>query len=316
MTIQLLIIVGPTASGKTRLSVDFAKYFNGEIVSADSMQVYKYMDIGTAKIKDSEKQGIPHYMIDVVDPNRDFSVAEYEKMAKPIISDINCRGKLPIIVGGTGLYINSIIYKMNYSHIVNNNYFREMLKGLARLYGNHFLYNKLKIIDPEIAKKIYPNDLKRVIRALEVYQFTGNKISYYQKLSGKKLNKQYDITMIGLNYNNRHILYDKIDSRVDKMIENNLIGEVVNLLKIGYNKCDTSMQALGYKEVVEYLDGKINLNEAIEMIKKGTRRYAKRQITWFKSYDFIKWFYVDAFRDYEELKKNIVSYLAGKFRFK
>ncbi|MDI6605149.1 MAG: tRNA (adenosine(37)-N6)-dimethylallyltransferase MiaA [Thermoanaerobacteraceae bacterium] len=315
MSIPLLIIVGPTATGKTKLSIELAKYYDGEIISSDSMQIYKKMNIGTAKITNEEKLDIPHYMLDIVEPNEEFSVAEYEKMVKPIIKDINERGKLPIIVGGTGLYINSIIYTMNFSECINNPDYRNKMKELSKKNGNEFLHAKLKQIDPETAKKLHPNDVKRIIRALEVYEFTGKPISHYQKESGKKLNKDYNPYMIGLNYRDRNILYEKIDNRIDQMIENNLIEEVVNLLKIGYNKCDTSMQALGYKEIVEYLEGKTTLEEAIEKLKKGTRRYAKRQITWFKSYDFIKWFYVDDFHDFKELKKKIIEYLAGKLRF-
>ncbi|ADD02418.1 MULTISPECIES: tRNA (adenosine(37)-N6)-dimethylallyltransferase MiaA [Thermoanaerobacter] len=315
MAIQIVLIVGPTASGKSKLSVDLAKEFNGEIISADSMQIYKYMNVGTAKITKEEMQGIPHYLIDIVDPNKEFSVAEYEKRAKEIIKDIHKRGKLPIIVGGTGLYINSIIYIMHFSDFKGSKKFREKMKELANTYGNQYLYERLKSVDPEAAKKIHPNDIRRTIRALEVYEFTGKPISYYQKMSGMRLNPEYQPIMIGLNFRNRQILYDRINQRVDEMIKNNLVEEVVNLLKIGYNKDSTALQALGYKEIVEYLKGEISLEEAVEKIKKGTRRYAKRQITWFKGYEFIKWFFVDDYKNYEELKKNIIKYLAGKLNF-
>ncbi|MFV9567536.1 tRNA (adenosine(37)-N6)-dimethylallyltransferase MiaA [Thermoanaerobacter mathranii] len=315
MAIQIVLIVGPTASGKSKLSVDLAKEFNGEIISADSMQIYKYMNVGTAKITKEEMQGIPHYLIDIVDPNKEFSVAEYEKRAKEIIKDIHKRGKLPIIVGGTGLYINSIIYIMHFSDFKGSKKFREKMKELANTYGNQYLYERLKSVDPEAAKKIHPNDIRRTIRALEVYEFTGKPISYYQKMSDMRLNPEYQPIMIGLNFRNRQILYDRINQRVDEMIKNNLVEEVVNLLKIGYNKDSTALQALGYKEIVEYLKGEISLEEAVEKIKKGTRRYAKRQITWFKGYEFIKWFFVDDYKNYEELKKNIIKYLAGKLNF-
>lgn len=315
MSIPILIIVGPTASGKTKLSIDIAKKFDGEIISADSMQIYKNMDIGTAKITHEEMKGIPHYMIDIIEPDKEFSVAEYEKMAKPIIKDVYYRNKLPVIVGGTGLYINSIVYIMNFSDFVSNSDFRNEMKILADKYGNDYLYNKLKIIDSNAASKIHPNDLRRIIRALEVYEFTGKPISHYQEESSKKTNPDYNPLMIGLNYRNRDILYEKINKRVDEMIKNNLIDEVVKLLKIGYNKNSTSMQALGYKEIVEYLNGQIPLMEAIENLKKRTRRYAKRQITWFNSYKFIKWFFADDFDSYEDLKKNIINYLAGKLNF-
>ncbi|MBP2071680.1 tRNA (adenosine(37)-N6)-dimethylallyltransferase MiaA [Thermoanaerobacterium butyriciformans] len=316
MAIPLLIIVGPTASGKTKLSVELAKFYDGEIISADSMQIYKYMDIGTAKITDEEKQGIPHYMIDIVEPNVKFSVAEFEKMAKPIIDDIYKRGKLPIVVGGTGLYIDSLIYIMNFSDYIGNDDFRSALKNIAEVLGNDYLFNRLKVVDPKTFDKLHPNDLRRIIRALEVYQFTGKPISLYQKLSSKRMNPEYDVVMIGLNFRDRNKLYKRIDDRVDIMLKNNLVNEVVNLLKIGYNKYGTSMQALGYKEIAEYLDGNVTFEEAINNLKKRTRRYAKRQITWFKSYKIINWFYVDDYINFEQLKKNIIYFLAGKLNFK
>lgn len=204
---------------------------------------------------------------------------------------------------------------MHFSDFEGSKEFREKMKELANTYGSQYLYEKLKSVDPEAAKKIHPNDIRRIIRALEVYEFTGKPISYYQKMSGMRLNPEYQPIMIGLNFRDRQILYDRINQRVDEMIKNNLVEEVVNLLKIGYNKDSTAMQALGYKEIVEYLKGEISLEEAIEKIKKGTRRYAKRQITWFKGYDFIKWFFVDDYKNYEELKKNIIKYLAGKLNF-
>ncbi|MEG6568230.1 tRNA (adenosine(37)-N6)-dimethylallyltransferase MiaA [Thermoanaerobacterium thermosaccharolyticum] len=316
MAIPLLIIVGPTASGKSKLSVELAKFYDGEIISADSMQIYKYMDIGTAKITDEEKQGIPHYMIDIVEPNVKFSVAEFEKMAKPIIDDIYKRGRLPIVVGGTGLYIDSLIYIMNFSDYIGNDDFRSALKNIAEVLGNDYLFNRLKVVDHKTFDKLHPNDLRRIIRALEVYQFTGKPISVYQELSSKRMNPEYDVIMIGLNFRDRNKLYKRIDDRVDIMLKNNLVNEVVNLLKIGYNKYDTSMQALGYKEIAEYLDGNVTFDEAISNLKKRTRRYAKRQITWFKSYKIINWFYVDDYIDFEELKKNIICFLAGKLNFK
>ncbi|MGB9678593.1 MAG: tRNA (adenosine(37)-N6)-dimethylallyltransferase MiaA [Thermoanaerobacteraceae bacterium] len=314
MPIPIVIIAGPTASGKTRLSIDTAKNFNGEIISADSMQIYKNMDIGTAKIREAEMENIPHYLIDIVDPDYDFSVAEFERMAKAAITDIYKRNKLPIIVGGTGLYINSIVYTMNFSDFEAEPEFRNKLKKIAQRFGSKILYNRLVKEDPETAFKIHPNDTKRIIRALEVKKYTGFPISYYQKESGKRINKEFNTIMIGLNFRNRELLYKRINDRVDNMIKNNLINEVEKLLKIGYNKNSTAMQALGYKEIIEYLNGKVSLDEATEKIKQNTRRYAKRQITWFKSYKFIKWFYVDDYLNYDDLKKNIFSYFAGKLQ--
>ncbi|MDN5317622.1 MAG: tRNA dimethylallyltransferase, partial [Thermoanaerobacterium sp.] len=205
---------------------------------------------------------------------------------------------------------------MNFSDYIGNDDFRSALKNIAEVLGNDYLFNRLKVVDPKTFDKLHPNDLRRIIRALEVYQFTGKPISLYQELSSKRMNPEYDVVMIGLNFRDRNKLYKRIDDRVDIMLKNNLVNEVVNLLKIGYNKYGTSMQALGYKEIAEYLDGNVTFEEAINNLKKRTRRYAKRQITWFKSYKIINWFYVDDYIDFEELKKNIICFLAGKLNFK
>ena len=277
---KLLIIAGPTAVGKTNLSIKLAKELNGEIVSTDSMQIYKYMDIGSAKITKEEMEGIPHHMIDVVDPETPFSVAEYKNMALKCIEDIISRNKLPILVGGTGLYINALTCNMNFTEAESDEEYRKELELLAEEHGNEYIHNMLKDIDPISYKEIHYNNRKRVIRALEVYKLTNKPFSSFN--SGEEFyNGPYDVKYYVLNMN-REKLYERINLRVDIMIENGLIDECIKLKDMGYNSLMQSMQGIGYKEVLYYLDNKITYNKAIEMIKQGSRNYAKRQLTWFR----------------------------------
>ncbi len=277
---KLLIIAGPTAVGKTNLSIKLAKELNGEIVSTDSMQIYKYMDIGSAKITKEEMEGIPHHMIDVVDPETPFSVVEYRNMALKCIEDIISRNKLPILVGGTGLYINALTCNMNFTEAESDEEYRKELELLAEEHGNEYIHNMLKDIDPISYKEIHYNNRKRVIRALEVYKLTNKPFSSFN--SGEEFyNGPYDVKYYVLNMN-REKLYERINLRVDIMIENGLIDECIKLKDMGYNSLMQSMQGIGYKEVLYYLDNKITYNKAIEMIKQGSRNYAKRQLTWFR----------------------------------
>lgn len=277
---KLLIIAGPTAVGKTNLSIKLAKELNGEIVSTDSMQIYKYMDIGSAKITKEEMEGIPHHMIDVVDPETPFSVAEYKNMALKCIEDIISRNKLPILVGGTGLYINALTCNMNFTEAESDEEYRKELELLAEEHGNEYIHNMLKDIDPISYKEIHYNNRKRVIRALEVYKLTNKPFSSFN--SGEEFyNGPYDVKYYVLNMN-REKLYERINLRVDIMIENGLIDECIKLKDMGYNSLMQSMQGIGYKEVLYYLDNKITYDKAIEMIKQGSRNYAKRQLTWFR----------------------------------
>ncbi|MGG7143234.1 tRNA (adenosine(37)-N6)-dimethylallyltransferase MiaA [Clostridium nigeriense] len=277
---KVLIIAGPTAVGKTNLSIKLAKELNGEIVSTDSMQIYKYMDIGSAKITNEEMEGIPHHMIDVVGPETPFSVAEYKSMAIKCIEDILSRNKLPILVGGTGLYINALTCNMNFTEADSDEEYREELELLAEEHGNEYIHNMLIDIDPISYKEIHPNNRKRVIRALEVYKLTNKPFSSFN--SGDEFyNGSYDVNYYVLNMN-REKLYKRINLRVDIMLENGLIDECIKLKSIGYNSLMQSMQGIGYKEVFYYLENKITYDEAIEMIKKGSRNYAKRQLTWFR----------------------------------
>ena len=277
---KVIVIVGPTASGKTALSIELAKRINGEIVSCDSMQIYKDMDIGSAKPTLEEMQGIKHYMIDVVKPDERFSVAEYKKQAEKAIEEILSKGKIPIVIGGTGLYADSLIYSIEYPEIeFDQNYRNKLEKKADTQEGLIELYNEAKRIDEEAIKKISENDKKRIIRILEIFHST-RKTKTQLEIESRRNEVKYDYRVFAIDMN-REILYDRINKRVDIMIENGLIQEVKNLLN-KYGSFPTAMQGLGYKEVVEYFDGKLTKEEMIEKIKQETRRYAKRQLTWFR----------------------------------
>ena len=276
---KVIVICGPTASGKTALSIELAKKINGEIVSCDSMQIYKEMDIGTAKPTKEEMQGIKHYMIDIVSPDERYSVADYKKEAKKAIKEILSKGKVPIVVGGTGLYVDSLIYEIDYPEIEFDEKYREELEKEVEEKGLSELYEKAKEIDEEAIKKISPNDKKRILRILEIYHATGKNKTEQEKES-RKNEVEFDYKVFALNME-RSKLYERINKRVDIMIENGLIEEVENVYK-KYNKFPTAMQGLGYKEVVQYLEKRLTKEEMIEKIKQETRRYAKRQLTWFR----------------------------------
>ncbi|MDY6228711.1 MAG: tRNA (adenosine(37)-N6)-dimethylallyltransferase MiaA [Clostridium sp.] len=277
---KILIIAGPTAVGKTSLSIKLAKELNGEIVSTDSMQIYKYMDIGSAKITKDEMDGVPHHMIDVINPSSSFSVAEYKEIASKCVEDIISRNKLPILVGGTGLYINALTCNMNFTEADSDEEYRKELEKLADENGNEFIHNMLKDIDPTSYKEIHFNNRKRVIRALEVYKLTNKPFSSFN--SGDDFyNGPYDTRYYVINMD-RTKLYDRINLRVDIMIKNGLIDECIKLKKMGNTSLMQSMQGIGYKEIFYYLDNKISYSEAIEIIKQGSRNYAKRQLTWFR----------------------------------
>ena len=277
---KVIVIVGPTASGKTSLSIELAKKINGEIVSCDSMQIYKDMDIGSAKPTQEEMQGIKHYLIDVVSPNERFSVAEYKKQAERAIEEILTKGKVPIVIGGTGLYADSLIYGIEYQEIDYDENYRKSLEIQAQTDdGLKMLYNQAKRIDEEAIKKISENDKKRIIRVLEIYHQTG-KTKTELEAESRKNEVKYDYKVFAINMD-RQVLYDRINRRVDIMIENGLIQEVENLLE-KYKAFPTAMQGLGYKEVVQYFNKELTKEEMIDKIKQETRRYAKRQLTWFR----------------------------------
>lgn len=292
---KLLIIAGPTGVGKTELSIKLAKLLNGEVISADSMQIYKYMDIGSAKVTKDEMQGIKHHMIDVVLPSENFTVVDYKNMAEKEIKNVIEQNKLPIIVGGTGLYINSLTCNMNFTEAESDIEYRKYLEDLAIEKGNEYVHNLLKEIDPISYEKIHANNLKRVIRALEVYKVSGKPFSSFNDLETFYKSK-YDIYYYVLTMN-RDKLYDRINIRVDKMFSDGLLQECKNLKELGYNTTMQSMQGIGYKEVLYYLDNKITLEEAREMIKQGSRNYAKRQLTWFRKDPRVKFINKDIYSE-------------------
>jgi tRNA dimethylallyltransferase len=305
----LLIIVGPTAVGKTETSISVAKNLNGEIISADSIQIYKHLDIGSAKPSLSEQEGIPHYLMDEIDPLESFSVSDFQRKAKEYIRLIHNKNKLPIIVGGTGLYVNSIIYQMDFTSTASNWSLRKRLEEESELYGNEFLHDKLKAVDKDAADRIHPNNVKRVIRALEVYYESGDKIHDFKHTFSE--NPEYNYVLIGL-IRDRQQLYDRINQRVDLLVENGLVDEVKHLMALGLDEDNISMKGLGYKEIIGYLKGTYDFEEAIEILKRNTRRYAKRQLTWFRRYDKIKWFDINDFESKDALVCNIIQYVEGK----
>ncbi len=283
--IPLIAIVGATASGKTGLSIELAKRLDGEIISGDSMQIYKYMNIGTAKPTEAEKEGITHHMMDFLEPNVSYSVADYCKDTHKVIADIYSRGKLPIIVGGTGLYIDSLVNNIDFGETDEDNSVRKRLEVLAKDKGNEAVYDILSKIDPETAKKYHPNNLRRVIRAIEFYETTGQTISDHAK---EEKNSPYQCIYFAIDWD-RDVLYERINKRVDVMVKDGLIEEVKDLLSRGYDKKLTAMQGIGYKEFYAYFDGEQSLSETLELIKMNSRRYAKRQLTWFRRNKSIHW---------------------------
>ena len=305
---KLLVIIGPTAVGKTKLSIDLAQRYNGEIISGDSMQVYKGMDIGTAKISMNEMQGIPHHLIDIKEPNEPFSAAEFQARANEVIADIHSRGKLPIIVGGTGLYIQSVIYDYQFSEAQSDPAYREQLESEVVEKGIEHVMSKLRTIDPESADRIHPNNVRRVIRALEIYHCTG--VTMSQQLLSQPDEMKYETALIGLTMD-RDILYDRINQRVNLMVEQGLFTEVEYFYQHGLRDCQ-SIQAIGYKELYEYLEGKISQNEAVESIKQNSRRYAKRQLTWFRNKMAVDWFDMTEIEKFSEKRDEISEFIAGK----
>ena len=283
---KILCVVGPTASGKTDYAVELALKCGGEVVSCDSMQIYKHMDIGTAKPTADERKGVKHHMIDIIEPNESFSVARFSEMARECIDDILLRGKMPVLCGGTGLYFDSTINNINFIQMDTYEEYRKYLESAAKEFGNEYVYKILKRVDEESAESIHPNNLKRVIRALEIYKTTGKKKS---ELDKEQLSEPlYEPEITGL-MRDREVLYDRINKRVDIMMEKGLVEEVSELIKMGIDTEATSMQAIGYKEIIEYLDGKTSLSDAVDKIKRESRRYAKRQLTWFKRNEKIHW---------------------------
>jgi len=304
---KIVVLVGPTAVGKTYVSVELAKKLNTEIISADSMQIYKEMNIGTAKITEEETQGINHHMIDIINPDESFSVSEFKSESEKIIDNIIEKAKVPIIVGGSGLYVNSLIYDLDFGNAKSDNKIRDYFSSLYNEHGDDFLYEKLKEVDPESAEKIHKNNVKRVIRALEVHEITGQKFSELNT-DIRKQSKKYDCILIGLNMD-RKILYERINKRVDKMLSEGLIEEVKLLVEKGYDKNLVSMQGIGYKEVVDYLEGNTELEETVNVLKRNTRRFAKRQLTWFLRDTNVKWFNINTIDEIDLIVDDIYNFI-------
>lgn len=287
--IPLIVVCGPTASGKTSLAVSLAEIFDCEIVSADSMQIYKEMQIATAKPTEEEKRGIKHHLVDFLNPYESFSVADYVRVAKKTISEIHSRGKLPIVCGGTGLYISSLVDNISFDDTCSSTEIRNELTALAEEKGGEYLLDVLRGFDPETAERLHPNNLTRIIRAIEVYRISG--ITMTEAVKRSRQSGIYDLCMIGINYADRSKLYDRVNQRVDKMMEEGLLSEAKEVLSEDGFK--TSMQAIGYKELRPYFEGERSLDECIEKLKMETRRYAKRQLTWFRRDERINWVFPD-----------------------
>lgn len=301
----LIILTGPTAVGKTKISIKLAKKLNSEIISADSMQVYKYMDIGTAKIKQEEMEGIPHYLIDEIEPNKEFNIQIFQTMAKQYINNIYSKNKIPLIVGGTGFYIQSIIYDIDFAKNKLNNNYRSKLEKISIEKGNDYLHSILKKIDRNSANNIHPNNVKRVIRAIEFYFQTKETLSKHNEQQKKNVSP-YNFVYFVLSMD-RNLLYERINNRVELMIREGLIEEVEKLKAMGYNKKMISMQGLGYKEIFDYLDGIYTKEEVISIIKRDTRHFAKRQLTWFRREKNVHWIDITNNNNDTELLTNLLK---------
>ena len=307
----LVVLTGPTAVGKTKASIGLAKVIGGEIISADSMQVYEYMDIGSAKIRPEEMQGVPHYLIDDLKPWDEFHVVRFQQMAKNAMEQIYANGHIPIVVGGTGFYIQALLYDIDFTDTAQDDTYRAELENLVKEKGAAYLHNMLRKVDPKSAEDIHANNVKRVIRALEYYRQTGQKMSEHNEEERRK-ESPYEFVYFVLNAP-REQLYARIDRRVDQMIEEGLVDEVKHLKELGCTKEMVSMQGLGYKEILAYLDGKYDLDTAVYTIKRDTRHFAKRQLTWFRRERQVTWIQKEVY-DYDEdrILKAMLSHLEGR----
>lgn len=305
----LVVLTGPTAVGKTKLSISLAKALNGEIISADSMQVYKYMDIGSAKITEKEMDGVPHHLINVLSPFEEFHIVRFQELAKKAMEDIYNRGKTPVFVGGTGFYIQAITKDIDFTEGEENKQYREELSRLAAEKGNEFLHEMLREVDKKSAEEIHANNVKRVIRALEFYKENGFPISQHNE-EQKQNETPYNLAYFVLNAP-RDLLYERIDRRVDEMMESGLVEEVQKLKDMGCHQEMTSMQGLGYKEILSFLDGEVPLNEAVRILKRDTRHFAKRQLTWFRRESDVIWVDKDKFAFEDE---KILEYMLSVCR--
>lgn len=295
--LPVIVVCGPTASGKTALAVSLAEIFGCEVISCDSMQIYKHMRIATAKPTEEEMRSIRHHLIDFLEPNQEFSVADYVRLASECISDISSRGKIPLICGGTGLYVSSLIDNIGFDDTCSSTEVRNELSKLADEKGGEYLLKLLNEFDPETAQRLHPNNIPRIIRAIEVYKVSGTTMS--EAIKRSKRESPYEPCMIGITCSDRQKLYDRINLRVDKMLDMGLLAETESVLSDSDLK--TSFQAIGYKELAPYFNGEKSLDECIEKLKRETRRYAKRQLTWFRRDDRIHWIYSDLYSEYSEI---------------
>ena len=307
----LIVLTGPTAVGKTKLSIALAKAVNGEIISADSMQVYRYMDVGSAKITPDEMDGVPHHLVDVLDPTEDFNIVLFQQLAKKSMEEIYSKGKIPILVGGTGFYIQAITRDIDFTQSEQDDSYRQELEALAAEKGSSFLHDMLASVDPKSAEDIHENNVKRVIRALEFYKQNGTRISEHNE-EQKEHVSPYNLAYVVLNAP-RPLLYERIDARVDEMLKNGLVEEVKTLQRLGCHRGMVSMQGLGYKEILAWLEGEYPYDEAVRILKRDTRHFAKRQLTWFRREGEVTWVDKDKF-DYND--SQILTYMLSVCREK
>ncbi|MFQ9893279.1 MAG: tRNA (adenosine(37)-N6)-dimethylallyltransferase MiaA [Emergencia sp.] len=302
---EIIAVCGPTAVGKTEYAIEIALKTGGEVVSCDSMQLYRYMDIGSAKPTPAERAKVKHYLVDQIDPSEPFSAAKYQFLAKNAIEEIFAKGKVPVIAGGTGLYLNALLYDMDFSAPPGNTLFRDKLYQEAEDMGPEYLHDKLKTLDPIAAERIHPNNIKKVVRAIEAAS-EGHKVGDFSRDLCKT--KDYDVRLIGLT-RDRQILYDRINSRVDLLMDAGLVEEVRGLLARGLTESDISMKGIGYKEIIGYLEGRYDLDTAVNLVKKNTRRYAKRQLTWFRRYKEMTWFNLSEYDSDQSCLEDIFQWL-------
>ena len=311
--IPVIAVVGPTASGKTSLSINIAKNFRGQVVSADSMQIYEKMDIATAKPTPDEMQGIPHFLIGFQPIDKKFSVAEYVSLANECIFKIHNEGDIPVVAGGTGLYVDSLLNNIQFSKEKENSEIRQELTDLFDEKGAEYMLDMLREIDPMTAERLHLKDKSRIIRALEIYKLTGKTMTE-QKILSREEESPYDVLYIGINYRDRNVLYDRINRRVDIMLKNGLLEEAKDFYNIPQDK--TACQAIGYKELAPYFNSEKSLDECVEKLKQETRHYAKRQLTWFRKNENVKWIYPDDYENeaemYSAVNKIINEFLGGK----
>jgi len=308
--LPLMAIVGPTAVGKTKLSLAVAQALGCEIISGDSMQVYRGMDIGTAKATPEERAIVPHHLIDIVAPDEPFSAADFQTSARELIAAIHGRGNLPLIVGGTGFYIESLCYDFRFSEAGADEAFRDEQQRFLREFGEQALHDRLRAVDPQAADRLHPNDSRRVVRALEIAHLTG--VTATEHLASQTKEPRYDLCLVGLTMD-RHLLYKRIEARVDAMMAEGLLDETKRLLDQGYDCSLVPMQGLGYKEMSGFLSGGLSLEEAVSLLKRNTRRYAKRQLSWFRHMDDIHWFDVTDPAEESNILQTIIHLAAGKF---